>query len=180
MKIIALDFKQSLSRQKLIFKASLSYKLDLFFQIFMNVALWLIIGVNFVYYASYDRNQKSFIYTFIVFACICNYLLYLKLREKRLSILPSNNTAAFNRNRILALAMQEDWSIRKDSKGIIIAFEDCGDRGLGNTKELTRVFLLSGNEVFFTIFTERRRVNFPSPFTRAHLKSDLKKVLITT
>lgn len=176
MKITSIDFEQSLLRKRLMFRSSCSYKFDLVFQIIINVVMWLCMGVNFVNYATYDRNTKSFLYAFIVFILIFNYLLYLKLTEKRLSVIRTDNAEAVNRDRILTLAKQEDWRIRKKSKNIIITFEDCGDRGLGNNKQLTRVFLLSGNDVLFTVFTERNRVNFPGLFDRKEVRSDLSKV----
>lgn len=176
MKIINIDFEQSLLRKRLIFKSSCSYKLDLIAQIVINVVMWLFLGINFVNYATYDRNTKSFLYAFVVFILIFNYLLYLKLTEKRLSVIRTSNPEAVNRGRILTLAKQEDWITRKKTKNIIITFEDCGDRGLGNNKQLTRVFLLSGNDVLFAVFTERNRVNFPGLFDRKEIRSDLSKV----
>ncbi|MBL7706396.1 MAG: hypothetical protein JNM21_12705 [Taibaiella sp.] len=176
MKIADLNFEQSLLRRHLIFKTSWSYKFDLIFQIIVNVVLWLFMSMILVNYATYDRNGKSFVYVFVVFMLIFNYLLYLKLMEKKLSIIRTNNTAGINREYILAFAKQEDWSIRKKSKNIVVTFEDCGDRGLGNNKQLTRVFLLSANDVLFTVFTERNRVNFPGLFDRRDVRSDLSKV----
>ncbi len=179
MKIGSIDFEQSLLRRHLIFKTSRSYQFDLIFQIMINVVLWLFMGMILMNYATYDRNEKSFVYAFIVLILLVNYLLYLKLTEKRLSILQTNNTEAFNRDKILALAKEEHWEIRKNPNGIIITFEDCGDIGLGNSKKHTRIFLLAGNEVLFTIFTEGRRVNASRPFSRSYLKSDLNKALAT-
>lgn len=179
MKIADLNFEQSLLRKRLVFKSSSSYKFDLIFQIIINVVSWLFMSMILVNYATYDRNGKSFVYAFVVIILLVNYLLYLKLTEKRLSVLQTNNTATSNRNSILALAKQEGWTIKRDSRNIIITFEDCGDIGLGNSKKHTRIFLLTGNEVLFTIFTEGRRVNAPSPFSRSYLKSDLNKALAT-
>lgn len=177
MKITNIDFEQSLSRRRLIFKVSRSYLFDLIFQIFINLVLLLNLVISFRSFFEYGVNEKSFVLIFLLFVLSFNYELYLKLTEKRLGVLPTRNTATFNRDKILALAKEAHWEIRKNSNGIIITFEDCGDRGLGNKKQLNRVFLLSGNEVFFTIFTERNKVNFPSPFSRAYLKADLKKAL---
>ena len=113
MKITNIDFEQSLLRKRLMFRSSCVYKFDLVFQIIVNLILCLCMGINFIEFATYDRNAKSFLYAIIIFILIFNYLLYLKLTEKRLSVFRTGNPEAVNRDRILTFANQEDWSLRK-------------------------------------------------------------------
>lgn len=175
MKITQINFEASLAKNRLIFSNKSNYLFDLFFQIFFVFALDFGLILNILEWNNYDRNQKSFLIVGIIIALIFNIIVYFKIIETKFSKINTSNFDNENRKIILEYLKQEQIPIKAETENIIIAVDDLGDQGLLNNKKNSIVFLLDSMQIYFTIFSERNKVNYPGLFDKYSLKKSLSQ-----
>ena len=176
MKITSINFDQSIKSGKLKFKKNFEFYFEITFQIFINLTLILGLIINLFNWKEYGTNEKSFFIVFIIFTLCFNFLLFKKLTENNLVKIITKNSTLENKEIILNYLKQNNIQIVGNNKNIFIAVDDHGNTAPLTWKKNHIILLFHQNQIFFTLLTERQKVNFPSFFDKLSLKKDLIKI----
>ena len=176
MKIASINFDESIKSRKLKFKKNFEFYFEIIFQIFINLALIFGLIINLINWKEYGINEKSFLLVFIIFTLYFNLLLFKKLTENNLVKIITKNSTEEHKRIVLDYIKQNNIQVLRNSKDTILAIDDYGSTGLFSWKKNHIILLFHQNQIFFTLLTERQKVNFPSFFDKFSLKKDLIKI----
>jgi len=169
-----LNRKQSIESKKLIFEESWFDKIDTI--------------VNFVFFGSggvvpllsyFDPNfkGKGIEYFFLLsFSIFCLYSFYKKATEKKFHIIKSQFDEKTNQKIINEYCLENGFEKRKNSNGIII-FNSENTLNIYPNHVTSRIFILSNNEIYFTMLKENFKLNIPVLFSDYITLYQLRKKL---
>lgn len=151
------NVSKSIEQKRLIYKISFLEKVDVFIHIL--IFFGFIYGL-FALYSSqkeFNENERFFIYIIGGFTLFSGLLMFKKLTEKRLKSVKTNNTKEKNVEIINKIAKENGWFRYKNSNDILIFCEE--SEFFSN---YIKIFLLRNDMIFYTVLTERFRLNYPT------------------
>lgn len=116
----------------------------------------------------FNENEMFFIYLFIIGSLGVFFITILKITEKRLKIVETNNNEQENKKLLKKISQEKGWLEYKSNPDTLIFYEDIGD-----WDKYIKIFLFRNNKIYYTVLTERFKLNYPT-FTQNH---SLKKLL---
>lgn len=102
-------------------------------------------------------------------------MTYKKITEKRLKVVLTKNTVNENKNLLLKIAKTNNWIKYKTLSNICIFYNK-----VDNSSTHIKIFLLNDDKIYFTVLTERFRVNYPTFTGNFEVKRILKKMISFT
>ncbi len=176
MKITSINYEASIHYGRLAFKKGYHYYFENLFQISINAALILGVVSIAISWKDYGINEKSFLIVYILFTFYFTFLLFLKLTEDRLQVIKTQNTKEDNKKLVVDYLKQKEIRIQRNSKNILVAFDPSPNTVPFSSKRNYIVILFHEEYIYFTLFTERNKVNFPSLFDKIGLKKELAEI----
>ena len=169
MKLITqINFTKSIDKKWLIYKESYYDKFDTLTHILATLALSYSTYVTFISKDKLNENEKFVIYLFIFASTVICFVTFKKLTEKRLKVIETKNTEQENKKQLKKLSQEKGWFEYRSNPNTLIFHEDAGD-----WNKYIKIFLFKDNKIYYTILTERFKLNYPT-FTENH---SVKKLL---
>lgn len=181
MKFSSVNIDKSIQAKRLIFKKEGSYIFDLVFQLIYTLAIVIFyIVIMLLEWDTMDRNAQHFVVIFSVFVLFIVYLFILKILENKLTTIHSIHQSSENVAIVLKYFKDNNIKIKSKSNNLVIGVDQYKNVEGSSIAYKTNfiVILFYQKEVQFTIFTERKKLNFPSVFGKYYLKRDLKNMLL--
>ncbi|KQS93632.1 hypothetical protein [Chryseobacterium sp. Leaf394] len=120
---------------------------------------------------TFNENERLFICVFIFASLLTILIAFKKVTEKRLKIVETKNTEQENKNQLKKISHEIGWFEFRNDLNISIFYEDAGD-----WNKYTKIFLFKDNKIYYTVLTERFRLNYPT-FTQNNAVKKLLKNL---
>lgn len=170
MKTVPLiNFSKSIEKKWLVYNESYFDKFDTFTHIFVTAVLWFGTIILITSQQNFNENERFFIYIFILIDLFIFFVTFKKLTEKRLKVIETKCNEEENRKMIKKLCKERGWYESKISSNALVIYDDIDD-----FSKYIKIFFLKNNKIYFTVLTERFRLNYPTLTENYSIKKQIK------
>ncbi|TXF77345.1 hypothetical protein [Chryseobacterium sp.] len=163
-----INFSKSIEKKWLVYKESFFDRLDTFTHIIAALGICFATFMVLKNEQNLNENEKFFIYLSGLISLSFCYITYKKLTEKRLKVVVTKCNEEQNRAMLKKLSESNGWVEFRNDSNVFVFYEDAG-----NQNTYIKILFLQNNKIYFTVLTERFRLNYPT-FTE---NRSLKKLL---
>lgn len=166
--ILKIDFEKSIDKKWLFYKESYLDKFDTLIHILISLSICYSTYATLISQKKFNENERFFIYIFILLSSVICFITFKKLTEKRLKVIELKNTEQENIKLLKKLSQKKGWLEFRSNPNTLIFYENAGD-----WNKYIKIFLFKDNKIYYTVLTERFRLNYPT-FTE---NNSVKKLL---
>ena len=163
-----IDSEKSIDKKWLFYKESYFDKFDTLIHILISISLCYSTYATLISQKKFNENERFFIYLFILASAVVCCVTFKKLTEKRLKLIETKNGQQENKKQLEKLSQEKGWFEFRSNQNTLIFYEDAGD-----WNSYIKIFLFEDNKIYYTVLTERFRLNYPT-FKENH---SVKKLL---
>lgn len=156
-RIYELNFTKSINKKRLIYKESYYDKFDTFTHLFIAIVMCYSVYRMFVNQGNLNENERFFIYLYFIASLAVCFITFKKLTEKRLKTFETRNSEEENKQLLIKLSKDKGWAEFRNTSNILIFYDDAGD-----WTKYTKIFLLKNNRIYYTVLTERFKLDYPT------------------
>ena len=168
-----LNKSRSIEKQKLVFDENWSDKIDTI--VFCAFFLWGAILPFLIFFDPHKNDDGPEYYFIFVFSVFCFFAIYKKLREKYFYKIETKNNEVKNAEIICKYCLKDGYEKSRNSNEFII-YNLPYSMSINSSHEISRIFLLKGNKIYFTMIKENHKLNIPVLFSDFFVKNDIKKL----
>ena len=156
-RIYQLNFTKSIEKKCLIYKESYYDKFDTFTHLFIAIAMCYSVYSMCINQSDFNENERFFVYLYFFASLAVCFVTFKKLTEKRLKIFETRNSEEENKQLLIKLSKEKGWNEFRNTQDTLIFYDDAGD-----WTKYTKIFLLKNNKIYYTVLTERFKLNYPT------------------
>ena len=168
-----LNKRRSIEEEKLVFQENWFDKIDTI--IFCLFFLWGAILPFLIYFDPYKSDNGSGYYIPFAFTIFSVFAICKKLREKNFHKIVTRNSEEKNAEIIRDYCLKDGYETRRNSNGLII-YNIPNSMSINSSHEISRIFIVKENKIYFTMIKENHKLNIPVLFSDYFVVKDLKKL----